>query len=96
VGSATSGRRAGDGKWIEAVQRAIKRRMDDDPQALEKLADNLLNFAASSISSEALPALKELGDRLDGKAKQQMTISGDADTPLQVTINRFGKGPASG
>jgi hypothetical protein len=57
--------------WGDAIQRAIKRREDSDPKALEKLADQLLRFAASNDATEAMAALKELGDRLDGKPRQE-------------------------
>lgn len=70
--------------WSDAINRAIKRRQDDDPKALERLADRLL----SKCDEGDLPALKELGDRLDGKAAQQLVLSGtgaDGSIPLVVT-----------
>ena len=67
--------------WFNAIKRAIKRREDKDPQALEKLADVLLNKAADGD----MTALKELGDRLDGKAALQVTHEG-GETPVQMKI----------
>lgn len=65
------GRRV-DKPWRDAIRRAIKRREADDPQALEKLADKLL----SKVLADDVPAMKELGDRLDGKATQPIEHSG--------------------
>lgn len=81
-----------DKLWRDALNRAIKRREEDDPKALERLADNLLNFAFSADASEALPALKELGDRLDGKPKQQLEHTGEdgADIPLGIAVRFVG------
>jgi hypothetical protein len=68
------GRPLRDKIWREAIDRAIKRREQDDPQALEKLADSLLRKVAEGDVS----AIKEFGDRLDGKVTQ--TIGGDPAT----------------
>jgi hypothetical protein len=66
--------------WFNAIQRAIKRREESDPQALERLADVLLNKA----SEGDMAAIKELGDRLDGKAVQATTISGPDGEAIPV------------
>lgn len=62
--------------WKEAIMLAIKQREDTDPLALRKLANKLLN----NCDKGDINALKELGDRLDGKATQQIT--GQDDKPL--------------
>lgn len=71
--------------WREAIDRAIKRREEKDPQALEKLADKLL----AAVASGDIAAMRELGDRVDGKVPQ--AIAGvDEDeqlTPLVPIIN---------
>lgn len=63
--------------WRNAIERAVKRRQDGkgSPQQLEKLADALVDAGLGGDVS----ALKEIGDRLDGKAVQP--ISGDPDGP---------------
>jgi hypothetical protein len=66
-----SGRKPGDTHWAEAIKRAIKRRQEKDPLALERLADVLL----SKCYEGDLAAIKELGDRLDGKPKQQLDVT---------------------
>lgn len=63
-----------DSLWGDAIRRAIKRREEDDPHALEKLAERLLDMAMSD-GPQALGALKELGDRLDGKAHQSLDVT---------------------
>lgn len=65
--------------WREAVDRAIAQ---SDGKALRDAAEKLLQLAAAGD----VAAIKELGDRLDGKAIQM--IAGDADNPLQVVITR--------
>ena len=66
--------------WADALRRAIKRREDNDPQALERLADVLLNKAAEGD----MAAMKELGDRLDGKPKQRTELSGPDGEQIPV------------
>jgi hypothetical protein len=76
--------------WREAIERAIKRREQDDPLALEKLADGFL----SKVAERDVAAIKEFGDRLDGKVAQP--IAGDEDQPfkqvLEVTWKLHGGG----
>jgi hypothetical protein len=69
--------------WQDAIIRAIKRREQDDPQALEKLADKLLiQVAAGDVA-----AMREFGDRVDGKVAQ--AIVGDDDEPAIRTVTRI-------
>ncbi len=61
--------------WRDAIERAIKRREQEDPQALEKLADKLL----SAVATGDVSAMKEFGDRLDGKVTQP--VGSDEEAP---------------
>lgn len=54
--------------WRDAIDRAMKR----NRTALDKCADALLNAAMTGD----MTALKELGDRLDGKPQQAIEHSG--------------------
>ena len=63
--------------WREAVDRALKA---GDGQKLRAIADKLIDLAAAGD----IQAIKELGDRLDGKAAQQVQLSGDSENPLQI------------
>jgi hypothetical protein len=68
--------------WHAAIMRALERRdqsRTDGIKELDALADKLLALVANGD----LPALKELGDRLDGKPAQVIVGDADAD-PIQV------------
>lgn len=79
--------------WRDAVMRAVKRRNSkEEPQALEKLADELV---ATALAGD-VTALKEIGDRLDGKPTQQLQHSGDAQSPLVVNVVKFADDNAAG
>jgi hypothetical protein len=68
--------RKGEKIWADAVRRAVMRRMDGSktaPQKLEKLADALVTAALS----QDISALREIGDRLDGKATQGIAVEGE-------------------
>ena len=82
------GRQKGEKIWRDALRRALARREEDDPQALEKLADTLVSMAADGD----IQALRELADRLDGKPKQQTEITGGEDAdgnaiPASINVN---------
>ena len=70
--------------WSDAIKRAMAR-AEHDPyvghRTLNALADRLLEKAAEGD----MAALKELGDRLEGKPTQ--LIAGDADAaPIQAAV----------
>jgi hypothetical protein len=72
-------------RWANALTRAIAQ---DDGERLRKAAEALLT--AASVGEPW--AVKELADRLDGKAAQSVTIGGDKDAPLHTeTVVRFVK-----
>ena len=68
--------------WSAAIQRALDKRGVSRIEALDALAEKLL----AKCDEGDLPALKELGDRLDGKPAQSITVGGDADAPLQTEM----------
>lgn len=61
--------------WAETIRRAV---VQSDPDRLRRIAEKLLDAAEAGD----LQAMKEIGDRLDGKPAQAVTHSGDADAPL--------------
>lgn len=67
--------------WHAAIMRALERRQpaDERIKAIDELADKLLELVAKGD----LGALKEFGDRLDGKPAQ--VIAGDPEQPLTLT-----------
>ena len=67
--------------WREAINRAIKRREQDDPQALERLADKLI----AGVEAGDIAAIKEFGDRVDGKVPQAMA-GADGESPVKLAV----------
>lgn len=65
--------------------RALKKRTTrlERKEALDELAEQLL----SKCDAADIAALKELGDRLDGKPTQ--VVAGDANNPLAVTLREI-------
>lgn len=77
--------RKGEKIWADAVRRAVMRRLEDEegkPQKIERLADKLVDAALAGD----IPALKEIGDRLDGKPAQ--VVQGDPEQPLVHEVVR--------
>src|SRR5215471_13678795 len=71
--------------WRDAIIRALKRRESKDPLAVEKLADNLLR----AMDEGDISAMKEFGDRVEGKVSQP--IGGADDLPAQKVQLDFSK-----
>lgn len=67
----------------DALLLAVKEATaDEDKQKLRKLAEKLVEKAIEGD----VTAIKEVADRLDGKAAQSMTLSGDEEAPLVSRI----------
>ena len=69
--------------WRSAIMRALKRRKpaDERRQAIDELADKLIELVAAGD----LGALKEFGDRMDGKPAQ--AIVGEDENGNQVPFH---------
>ena len=67
--------------WAETLRRAV---IQSDEERLRMIAEALLDKAASGDVS----AIKELGDRLDGKAVATTELTGldGSDLPLSIGI----------
>ena len=65
--------------WLDALRLEIA---VDDGARLQKAACQLLNKAAEGD----LAAIKELADRLDGKAIQANTLTAQLETSMPTTI----------
>ena len=74
--------------WSDAVRRAVHRLQLDGKKTkrLDMLADKLVSEGINGNIS----ALKEIGDRLDGKASQAMELGGVDGEPLIIELVRFG------
>jgi hypothetical protein len=81
VGAPVGNRNANKGRiWRDAIHRALaKRARSDQVVALDELAEKLLTLADQGD----LGALKELGDRLEGKAVQAV------EAQVQAEIKAF-------
>jgi uncharacterized protein GlcG (DUF336 family) len=84
---ATSGAQPGNNNaakskaWTAAIMRALESRsLGKQIQALDELAAVLLDKCAEGD----LAALQELGNRIEGKPAQGITLSGDSDNPIQT------------
>lgn len=64
--------------WTAAIERALEKRGVSRAEALDALAEKLLK----KCDEGELAAIKELGDRLEGKPAQ--TIQGPDGGPVQV------------
>lgn len=69
-------------RWSDAIARALAK------VELGKGVEAGLDTCATQLVKAAIAgeqwALKELGDRIDGKAAQSVTVSGDEDNPLRT------------
>lgn len=65
--------------WRNALDRAVKRAIDGkvDYLAIDALADSIV---AQGLAGD-VQALKEIGDRIDGKVPQALIGSDDPDDP---------------
>ena len=61
--------------WAEAIDKALKQCEDGKPEKLRALADKLISLALDGESW----AMKELGDRVDGKPLAAIEMSGIVD-----------------
>ena len=88
AGAPKGNKNATKGKpWRDAIDRALKTREKsrvDGKEALDELAEKLLSLCDEGD----LQALKELGDRIEGKAAQSVVVSGDDENPLVTRVER--------
>lgn len=68
--------------WAETIRRAV---VQSDPDRLRRIAEALLDKAETGD----INAIKEIGDRLDGKPQQAMEIGDPNGDPVSMnwTIN---------
>jgi hypothetical protein len=65
--------------WADAVRRAVNRRLEGkegNPKKLESLADKVVEAGLSGD----MQAIREIGDRLDGKPHQAIDHSSEDGT----------------
>ena len=68
--------------WGETIRRAVAQ---NDAVKLRGIADKLVEMALAGD----VAAMREMGDRLDGKPAQQVQLSGDADgAPIRHRVEQ--------
>lgn len=84
MGAPVGNSNAAKGKqWAEAVKRAIRTKYGKEwDEALHDLAARLVEAADKGD----MQALKEVGDRIDGKPKQQIETTGEDGGPLKSSL----------
>ena len=77
-------RRKSDKLWRDALMLAVKRQVEkgEPTKRLEALANKLVELALSGN----VEAIKEVGNRLDGRAPQAITGADDGPQRLVVEI----------
>lgn len=69
-------------EWKQAIKRALAHKSNSNYRAgLDLVATE---FIAAACAGDQW-AVKEIGDRMDGKPAQSVTVAGDADNPLFPT-----------
>jgi hypothetical protein len=68
--------------WQEALKKVLARRHGSVSKGLEAVANQLLDAADNGDQW----ALKEIGDRIDGKPAQQQIITGEDGGPLESSL----------
>lgn len=80
--SGNPGGRPKEKPWRDALTIAIK---DGDGLRLRRIADAVVTLAETGD----MQAIKEIGDRLDGKPAQQTIVTGDEDGGAVNIIQRI-------
>ena len=81
MGAALGNQNARKGKWADALSRAVE---DEDPVSRRRRLDTIARKLIEKAEEGDIQAIKELGDRIDGKPGQQVIIAGDKEAPLEV------------
>lgn len=81
--SGNPGGRPKEKPWADALRAALSELDADGIKKLRKVAEAMVNKALEGD----VPAIKEIGDRLDGKAVQ--ALANEDGGPLQISIIRF-------
>jgi hypothetical protein len=68
--------------WADALRRAMARFEGGKENALNLIAEQTVKLA---VSGEQW-AIKEIGDRQDGKAAQSVNVGGQEDNPLLTEL----------
>lgn len=85
MGAPLGNQNARKGKFAEAIDAAVH---VEDPATRRRKLQAIAEKLTSMAEAGDLGAIKEIGDRLDGKAHQSVAVGGDADNPLRLVIEK--------
>ena len=75
-------------EWRSAIKRALSRYSGDNWRAgLDKVADEFVKAAAAGDAW----AIKDIGDRLDGKPAQSMDLDVKGDVSVREVVKEYVK-----
>lgn len=75
-----------DKAWRDALRLAVMRpAAEANPKPKTKLDDLALSLIGAAKAGD-VPALKEIGDRLDGKVPQALVGGDDDDKPIKLAF----------
>ena len=78
--------------WSEAVRLAVYRKEADDEGKMRKRINIIADKLCRAAIEGDMAAIREIGDRLDGKPKTQSEVSGPDGGPIQT--EEIGQGAA--
>jgi len=80
AGAPIGNRNSANGKiWTNTLRRAL---LAEDGKRMRRVADALVSKAEEGD----VPAIKEIGDRIDGKVPQAIGIGQDPDLEPMITV----------
>lgn len=89
AGAPTGNQNASKGRrWAKAIEDAIASRAHKNGKTPTEALAELANQLIEKVAEGDLPAIKELGDRIDGKSAQSVTLSGDQENPVVTEVRR--------
>lgn len=72
-----------DKPFRDALRLAVKRKADDDVKGKTKLDRIAAQLVEEAVKGD-VPAMKEIGDRLDGKVAQAIVGGDEQDQPIRL------------
>ena len=84
MGAAIGNQNARKGKWAEALTKAVL--MEDGPEKRRRLDSIALRLIEKAEAGD-IQAIKELGDRIDGKPTQALEHSGPDGEPIKNALS---------
>ena len=73
--------------WTEALKRALEKIDKDDTGKRTRKMDKMARAAVEAAIAGDISAMREIGDRIEGKPAQATVVSGDPDAPIKHTFH---------